>query len=100
MKIKVESNYFDEKSLCHCCGQVFYPREVIARAYRESGKYLMDVCPQCLAGGEEGISRRLRQRADYLRNLAAELEKLAKEDIQAPSIEQFNVMNQIAKALQ
>lgn len=100
MKIKVESNHFDEKSLCHCCGQIFCPREVIARAYRESGEYLTDVCTQCLAGGGEGISRQMRQRADYLRNLAAELEKLAREDIQAPSIEQLNVMNQIAKALQ
>ena len=60
----------------------------------------MDVCPQCLAGGREGISRQMRQRADYLRNLAAELEKLAREDIEAPSIEEFNVMNQLAKALQ
>jgi hypothetical protein len=100
MKIKVESNHFDEKSLCQCCDQVFCPREVIARAYRESGEYLMDVCPQCLAGGTEGLSRQMRQRADYLRNLAAELEKLAREDIQAPSIEQLNIMNQIAKALQ
>ena len=100
MKIKVENNHFDEKLLCHCCGQVFFPKEVIARAYRESGEYIMDVCTQCLAGGTEGISSRMRQRADYLRNLATELERLAREDIQAPSIDQFNIMNQLAKALQ
>ncbi len=100
MKIKVESNHFDEKSLCNCCGQVFLPREVIARAYRESGEYLTDVCPECLAGGTEGVSRRLRERASYLRRLASELEKLAREEIQAPSLEQLNVMNQIAQALQ
>jgi hypothetical protein len=100
LKIEVESNHFDEKLLCHCCGQVFCPREVTAKAYRESGEYLMDVCPQCLAGGTEGISRRMRQRADYFRNLAIELERLAREDIEAPSIDQFNIMNQLAKALQ
>lgn len=100
MKIQLESNYFEEKSLCHCCGQVFCPREVVARAYRESGEYLMDVCPQCLVGGKESISLRMSRRADYFRNLAAELEKLAREEIEAPSLEQFNIVNQIARALQ
>jgi len=71
----------------------------VARAYRESGEYVSDVCPECLATGTEGISNRMRQRADYLRSLAVELEQLARSDIESPSLSQFNIANQLEKAM-
>ena len=99
MKIQIESNDFDEKCYCDLCGSTFIPTEVLARAYKESGDYITDVCPHCLATGAEGISLRMRSRADRLRAMAAELERLARGDIEAPSLEQVSVMNQIVKAL-
>jgi hypothetical protein len=41
----------------------------------------------------------MRSRAEHLRVLAAQLEKLAWDNIEAPSIEELNIMNQIVKAL-
>jgi hypothetical protein len=100
MKIQIESNDFDEKSYCQLCGSIFLPREVVATAYRESGEYLTNVCPQCLASGGEGMRKRMRRRADYLRSLAAQLEELARNEIESPDLDQFRIVTQIAKALQ
>ncbi|MGC9505867.1 hypothetical protein [Baaleninema sp.] len=75
------------------------PQEVVARAYRDSGDYLSDVCPTCLAMGSEGISQRLRDRARYLKLMAWELERLADRPIDVPTIEQLNLANQIENAL-
>lgn len=99
MKIQIESNDFEEKCYCHLCGNTFYPIAVVARAYQESGEYLTDVCPECIATGSDGISLRMRQRADYLRSVAAELERLARTEIQSPSLAQLNIANQLEKAL-
>lgn len=99
MKIYIESNDFDEKCFCHLCGKVFFPTEVVARAYRESGEYLTEVCDHCLAGGADGIRRRLSERAESMRMVASELESLARNDIEAPTLEQLKVANQIVKAL-
>ncbi|MEQ8956496.1 MAG: hypothetical protein RLP02_01010 [Coleofasciculus sp. C2-GNP5-27] len=99
IQIKVESNDFDERCRCNLCGNIFFPLEVVARAYRDSGEYVSDVCPECLATGAEGISTRIRQRADYLRSLAVELEQLARSDIESPSLAQFNIANQLEKAM-
>jgi len=99
IQIKVESNNFDERCRCNLCGSIFFPLDVVARAYRESGEYVSDVCPECLATGAEGISQRMRQRADYLRSLAGELEQLARNEIESPSLSQFNIANQLEKAM-
>ena len=99
MKIELETNDFDERSYCHLCGSTSITKEVVAKAYNEAGDYITDVCPQCIATGAEGISLRMRSRAEELRAVAAQLEKLAWGNIDAPSIEQLNIMNQIAKAL-
>lgn len=99
MKIELDTNDFDEKSYCHLCGSTFITKEIVARAYNESGDYITDVCPECIATGSEGISRRMRSRAEHLRALAAQLEKLAWDNIATPTIDQLNTMNQIARAL-
>jgi len=99
MKIELESNYFDEKCKCHLCGSIFFPEEVVARAYRSSDEYITDVCPSCLASGNTGISQRLQAQADHLRRLARELEQLAKGDIEAPSFEHFQAVKQLTKSI-
>ncbi|MBP0013177.1 MAG: hypothetical protein J7545_19275 [Roseofilum sp. SBFL] len=99
MKIQLESNYFDEKCQCHLCGTIFFAEEIIARAYRSSDEYITDVCPQCLASGDTGISHRIRKQADYLRRLASELEKLADADIETPSFEHFQTVKQLTKSM-
>ena len=99
MKIKLENNYFDEKSQCHLCGKSFFPEEIIARPYRDTAEYTTDVCPECIAAGKEGISRRIREQADYLRRLAAELERLADREIEAPSFERYTVVKQLTKTM-
>ena len=100
MKIEIESNHFDEKCYCHLCGSPFRPREVVARAYRDSGEYLSAVCPECIAKGSESISDRMQRRAENLRAIASELDHLARSDISAPTLDQLNVMNQVVNALQ
>lgn len=99
MRIELESNDFDEKAICHFCGIMFTPQEVIARAYRDQGDYITDVCPECIAIGKEGISRRILERAYSLRSLAEELERLAKGEIEAPSFSRYTIVNQVTKAL-
>ncbi len=99
MKIEIHSNDFDEKCRCHLCGQIFFPSAVVAKAFKESGEYLTDVCGECIAVGPEGMSKRMRTRADYLRQIAAELEGLARSEIKSPSIAQLNIMNQIENAM-
>jgi hypothetical protein len=99
MKIQIESNDFEEKSYCHLCGSSFHPTEVVAQAYKESGEYITNVCPQCIAVGEGGIRQRMRRRAQSLRAIASELEKLAAEEIESPSLDRFKIITQIAKAL-
>ncbi|MDJ1171015.1 hypothetical protein PMG71_16420 [Roseofilum sp. BLCC_M154] len=99
MKIELESNYFDEKCQCHLCGTLFFPEEIIARAYRNSDEYITDVCPQCLASGDTGISDRIRRQADYLRRLASELEKLADGEIETPSFEHFQAVRKLTKSI-
>lgn len=100
MKIQIESNDFEEKSYCHLCGSVFYPTEVIARAYRDSGEYISDVCPQCIAAEPEGMRLRMRRRTETMKAIASELERLTRDEIESPSLDHFRVANQIAKALQ
>ncbi|MGC9526001.1 MAG: hypothetical protein ACP5D7_10740 [Limnospira sp.] len=99
MKIEIESNDFDEKCYCHLCGNPFRPREVVARAYRDSGEFLSEVCPECIAKGSESVSDRMHRRAQTLRAIASELDRLAGSDICAPTLEQLNVMNQVVNAL-
>lgn len=99
MEIKLESNYFEEKSQCHLCGKIFFPEEIIARAYRHQDKYITDVCPECIASGKEGISRRIREQAEYLRHLARELESLAEGEIETPSFERYTVVKQLTKTM-
>lgn len=99
MKIYIETNDFEEKCYCHLCGSIFIPTEVVARAYHETGEYITDVCHHCLAAGEEGISRRMRQRADSMRQVAQELERLARRELEAPTLEELKVANQMANAL-
>lgn len=100
MRIELESNDFDEKCSCQLCGRIFIPRDVVARAYNDSGEYITDVCHECIASGEEGMSRRIRERADRFRQMAFELERLASGRIETPSLAQFNVMDQIVRTLQ
>lgn len=99
MKIELETNDLDEQCSCHLCGEVFFASEVVARAYKESGEYLTDVCLNCLAAGADGISLRMRERAEYLRQIACELDRLSHSEIKAPNLVQFRVMTQIANAL-
>ncbi|MDB9315806.1 hypothetical protein PN462_22020 [Spirulina sp. CS-785/01] len=99
MKIEIDSRDFEERCYCHLCGNLFVPRDAIARAYNDRGDWVSDVCPTCLATGVEGISERMQQRANYLRLAAAELERLAHSDINAPSLEELTVMNQVIQAL-
>ncbi|NEO28299.1 MAG: hypothetical protein F6K03_15820 [Kamptonema sp. SIO4C4] len=101
MKIEIDSRDFEEKCYCHLCGNLFVPRlDAIARAYNDRGDWVSDVCPKCLAAGTDGIAARMRQRAHYLRMAAAELERLAGGEINAPSLEELTVMNQVIQALQ
>jgi hypothetical protein len=99
MKIEIESNNFGEKSYCYLCGSVFFPKDAIARAYRSSGEYLSDVCPHCLSAGATSARQRMQQRANLLRAMADELEKLARGEIESPTLEQLNIMNQVVRTL-
>jgi hypothetical protein len=58
---------------------IIYDRQDIVRG---------EACRSCVAAGSDGIKTRLQERIQSLQNQLTELQKLAQETIQTPSLEQ------------
>ena len=82
-------------TVCAVCGVRFFFGGVLAYAYSDGGMDFGPVCPTCLAGGPEGIAQQLEAHAALLRCEVDEVEKIAAEDIVAPTIEDLQLMEKI-----
>ena len=58
-------------------------------ALRVDGVVLGSVCGRCLEAGEDGLTYRIRQHANNLRELAERLDDLAAEGVRLPTVEEF-----------
>ncbi len=96
MKIVWEQSiYFGNAPVfCCICGHRSHPirsgsnQLLLAVIYDHDGKMHGEACRDCVAAGTEGIKHRLAERIEALQAKLTELEHLAKENIQIPSIEQ------------
>jgi len=79
---------------CTVCGQQSYPvrrdgqQLVLAILYNSQGIAWGEACRDCVASGSEGIKLRLQERIHSLQTKLAELQTLAQEPVETPSIEQ------------
>jgi hypothetical protein len=82
---------------CYPCGRKFVPGAVIASAFTNDGETECGVvCPRCLAAGPEEMSENLECRADISRWEADHDERVAAEDITAPTLADLQLMKEIA----
>lgn len=79
---------------CTICSHRAYPirgrrnQLLIAVLYDRHGKVFGEVCRSCVAAGSEGMQARLSERIRGLQDKLAELQMIADEGIQTPSLEQ------------
>lgn len=96
MKIVWEQSiYFGNAPVfCSICGHRAYPvrsgtnQLLLAVIYDCNGKVRGEACMDCVASGSEGITTRLSERLQTLRAKVADLEALAQEEMQIPSLEE------------
>lgn len=78
---------------CTICGHQSYPirsknQLLLAVLYDQQGVVRGEVCRDCVAVGSVGIKARLQERIQALKSKMMELEMVAQEDVQTPSLEQ------------
>jgi hypothetical protein len=79
---------------CIICGQRSYPMRsrrnqlLLAVLYDQHGVAHGEVCRGCVTAGSEGIQLRLQERIQSLQAKAAELQQLADEGVQPPTLEE------------
>jgi len=85
---------------CIICDRRCYPLQangqlLLAVLYDRHGVMCGEACRSCVSAGTAGIKTRLQERIHSLQAKAAELERLAQEEIQTPTLEQeFQVHRQ------
>ena len=88
------SDWFVE---CAICGRRFVIGAVLANAYSNDGRLdFGPVCPKCLEGGPEEMAEQLEAQAEFWRQEADEVERIAAEDITAPGVEYLRQLEEIA----
>ncbi len=90
-----QSIYFGNAPVfCSICGHRSHPirsgsnQLLLAVIYDHQGVMHGEACRDCVASGSEGIKARLQERIESLHKKVAELELLAQEDMQIPTLEQ------------
>ncbi|MBD2460378.1 hypothetical protein H6G89_04910 [Oscillatoria sp. FACHB-1407] len=78
---------------CTICGHQSYPirsknQLLLAVLYDKQGVVRGEVCRDCVAAGSEGIKARLHERIEALQTKMAELQLVAQEDVETPTLEQ------------
>jgi hypothetical protein len=92
MRIEFRPNNLYSESRCVLCGEWFKDDDIYAVALAQEGDDLGDVCEECVQAGPEGIVARMRDQASRLRRIAAELESLVAEGVQAPGYDEWQRM--------
>ena len=93
MKIKIRRNDLFMEGTCVLCGETFPPDIIISTAYSDDEqKSFGDVCPKCIHDGPEvastaihGQIKHLRERAERLLAVAADLEAEAGDSLDMPN---------------
>lgn len=96
MKIVWEQNIYVGTApiFCTLCGQAARPvrsrtnQLLIGVLYDRQGSVRGEVCHSCIALGSDGLRSMLDSRIAALRAKLSELEAIAQDDLQIPSIEQ------------
>ncbi|MDX2213114.1 MAG: hypothetical protein SFY66_07480 [Oculatellaceae cyanobacterium bins.114] len=79
---------------CTICGHQSYPiraqgnQLLLAVLYDKQGVVRGEVCRDCVSVGSAGIKARLQERIQVLQTKMAELQSVAQEDVETPSLEQ------------
>jgi hypothetical protein len=82
---------------CAVCGLRFTVGAVLANAYSNDGRLdFGPVCQRCLEGGPEEMAEQLEAQAEYTREVADQVERVAAEDIIAPKVEHLWQLEEIA----
>lgn len=97
MKVKIRRNDLFMEGTCLICGEEFPPDIIIATAYSDDGKKSYgDVCPKCIYEGPEAAQsavqeqiQNLRNRAERLLAVAADLAKEVEETVELPGWEDW-----------
>jgi hypothetical protein len=78
---------------CTICGHQSYPirsknQLLLAVLYDNHDVMRGEVCRDCVASGSSGIKARLQERIQALQDKLSDLERVAQEDVQIPTLEQ------------
>ncbi|MBE9182131.1 hypothetical protein IQ268_26550 [Oculatella sp. LEGE 06141] len=96
MKIVWEPSVYigNAPTFCTICAQRSYPirsrrnQLLLAILYDQHGVMHGEVCRDCVAAGSDGITARLQERIHSLQAKVAELQTLARESIETPTLEE------------
>jgi hypothetical protein len=88
---------------CSICGRRSYPirsrrnQLLLAVIYNQAGVAWGEACRDCVTAGSTGVKARLHERIQSLREKIEELQELAIEEIETPTLEQeFQIHQQDA----
>ncbi|KGF72354.1 hypothetical protein DO97_09720 [Neosynechococcus sphagnicola sy1] len=99
MKIQWEPSVYVGNAPVRCaiCGDRAHPirlrgsHYLLAVVYNAQGQVCGEVCRPCIAMGVPGIQERLQERINHLQTQIQELQALAAEPMEVPSLEEeFN----------
>lgn len=96
MKIVWEQSIYvgNAPVFCTICGRRSYPirgrrnQLLLAVIYDQRGVMCGEACKDCTAAGSEGIKARLQERIQEFQSKIADLEHLASEAIEPPTLEE------------
>jgi len=79
---------------CTLCGRSYRPQRtrnhqfLLALIYNNQGRFCGEACWDCVQAGSEAIHEHLSHRLQTLQTMVEELQILAQEEIQLPTLEQ------------
>ena len=82
--------------MCFVCERRFVPQNVLAALRGDAGMVCGDVCPRCLASGPEAMRQRLEVALSWARVIVEDYEELLAEDLEAPTLTEYRIMDRIA----
>jgi hypothetical protein len=97
LEVPEEHNRSNHPVECYLCGRRFVVGSVVALAFSNADSSICgEVCPKCLAAGPEEMREDLECCAEWTRQEADLAEKMADEEITAPTAEDLKLMESIA----
>ena len=88
MKIKIEDSKTAQRKLCVSCWDWFKHCHVAPVVY-DNSREVGYMCPECLKAGSSGIRKKLRIKANNLREWAESLDQMTSQKIQVPAFDEY-----------